>query len=370
MALSTYAELQTAVLGWLARPGDPLVAPAVPDMVRLFEAEASRRLKVGEAEKAVSLSVTGAAATVLPADCCQVRRVSMGESLLAYVPPHQLAAQSGIPRAYTLFGATRIWLGPAPQGNYTIDLIYQSGVPPLGDATPSNWLLQKHPDAYLFGVLAEAELYIGHDERAPLWLQRREAAFASIEGADRKARWGDQLQIRVDGITTVTSQTAGASGAPGAVGLPGTGGGFITVGDIPPPNPREGDGWFDSVGAQLYVWFIDASGSAAWVPATNTSGTAVSNIRTEAPLSGAVIVMSAADQALAITSPALAALTIHLPPGPGAGQEVELWFAADVTALSVRDAAGVAVAGAPVGAAGPGAAIVMRWTGSEWLYWQ
>jgi hypothetical protein len=42
MALSTYTDLRTAVLGWLARPGDPLVAPAVPDMVRLFEAEANR----------------------------------------------------------------------------------------------------------------------------------------------------------------------------------------------------------------------------------------------------------------------------------------------------------------------------------------
>ena len=47
MPLSTYAELQASVLGWLARPGDPLVEPAVPDMVRLFEVEANRRLRVG-----------------------------------------------------------------------------------------------------------------------------------------------------------------------------------------------------------------------------------------------------------------------------------------------------------------------------------
>jgi hypothetical protein len=370
MALDTYAALKTSVLSWLARPGDPLVEPAVGDMVRLFEAEASRRLKVGAAEKAVSIAMTDTATAALPSDCCQIRRVTMGEALLAYVPPHQLAAQSGVPRAYTLFGATQIWLGPAPQGAYTVDVIYQSGVPPLSDANPSNWLLTAHPDAYLFGVLSEAELYIGHDERAPLWLQRREAAFASIEQASYKARVGDQLQIRVDGITTVTSQAAPASAAPGMVGLPGTGGGFITVGETPPINPRAGDGWFDSVGAQLYVWFIDASGSAAWVPATNTSGTAVSNIRTEAPFSGAVIVMSAADQALAVTSSALAALTIHLPPGPGTGQEVELWFAAPVAALSLRDSAGAAITSAPDSAYGPGAALVMRWTGSVWVYWK
>ena len=368
MALDTYAALQTSVLGWLARPGDPLVAPAIPDMVRLFEAEANRRLKVGEAEKSVSLTSVDTALMALPADFCQMRRVSSGDRLLAYVPPHQLAAQGGLPRAYTLIGATSLWLGPAPQGTNTVDILYQSGVPPLSDTVPTNWLLAKHPDAYLFGTLSEAELYIGHDERAPLWLQRREAAFASIEQADRKARWGDQLQIRVDGISTVTSTTAAGIGvSAGATALGHAG--FISVGDTPPLNPREGDGWWDSVGAQLYVWYDDGT-SAAWVPATNTSGTAISSLRTEAPTSGAVIVMTAADQALAITSGALSALTIHLPPGPAASQEVELWFAAPVTALALKDAAGAAITGAPDSAYGPGAALVMRWTGSAWVYWK
>jgi hypothetical protein len=43
MALDSYQNLQGAVLDWLARPGDPLVAPAVPDMITMFEEEARDR---------------------------------------------------------------------------------------------------------------------------------------------------------------------------------------------------------------------------------------------------------------------------------------------------------------------------------------
>ena len=54
MPLDTYANLQASILSWLARPGDPLVSPSIPDMIELFEREATRRLKVGGAEKRAS----------------------------------------------------------------------------------------------------------------------------------------------------------------------------------------------------------------------------------------------------------------------------------------------------------------------------
>ena len=44
----------------------------------------------------------------------------------------------------------------------------------------SNWLLANHPDAYLFGTLCEAEPFIGHDERFPLWKARRDEVLNEI----------------------------------------------------------------------------------------------------------------------------------------------------------------------------------------------
>ena len=219
------------------------------------------------------------------------------------MPPDARGA-GGLPRAYTLLGVTQHLVRPGPQGNqHGRHALSESACRRLGDR-PTQLAPANHPDAYLFGILAEAELYIGHDERAPLWLQRREAAFASIE--QPTARPAGATSCRSGWTVSPRNQRhryrIGVSAGATALGQAG----FITVGDTPPVNPREGDGWWDSVGAQLYIWYNDGS-SAAWVPATNTSGTAISSLRTEAPISGAVIVMTAADQALAITSGALAA---------------------------------------------------------------
>jgi hypothetical protein len=204
MALDSYSALQTAVLDWLARPGDALVAPFVPDMIVLAESELRRRLRVGEAE-ARAFQVVNTAAVALPAECRQIRllTVDSGDEV-QYVPPPELPGGSGPRYKYTLFGA-ELRLGPAPSGNLTLDMIYQTGLPPLSDAEPTNWLLAAHPDAYLYSTLIAAEAFIGHDERIALWTQAAAQAIASIEAADRKARWPGGLQIRVDGITATRS---------------------------------------------------------------------------------------------------------------------------------------------------------------------
>jgi hypothetical protein len=370
MPLSTYSDLQTAVLSWLARPGDPLVAPSVPDMVRLFEAEATRRLKTGAAEKQVTVTtVAGVSSVPLPADFGQLRRASYNGVTLAYVGPTSLPGLSGPPLAYTLWGATNLWLGPTPDTAYEIELLYQSGVPPLSDSNPSNWLLAAHPDAYLFGVLTEAELYIGHDERVQIWAQRREAAFASIEMADRKARWGSPLQIQVDGIT-VPAGGGASGGADSAMAS-------VSVGSAAPSNPHSGDLWWDSStgigGGQLYVWYIDASGDAAWTAATNQPGSpgpATDGVITVTPASGDTVIVNAAQPSVYVLSPALAALTVRLSALPMNGSTVQLCFAAPVTTLSIQDSDGTPVAGAATSAYGPAAALIFRHNGTQWVPWK
>ena len=45
----------------------------------------------------------------------------------------------------------------------------------------------------------------------------------------------------------------------------------ISVGDTPPSAPAQGEGWWDSAGGQLYLWYNDGT-SAQWVPAANMPG--------------------------------------------------------------------------------------------------
>jgi hypothetical protein len=195
-------------------------------------------------------------------------------------------------------------------------VIYQVGVPPLGDTRPTNWLLANHCDAYLWGVLAEAELFIGHDERAPLWMQRREAVFQSIEQFDRKTRWAGPMQIRVDAITVAaTSQ---------------------------------------GTGAQLPTVVVDE---------------AAGPLRVENPASGAVITLLSGERALYIEGGPRAALTIRLPDDPVENQMVDISFEQPVTALTVTYSGGLPLS-EPTNAYGPGAGLQFRYVDGEWRYWK
>lgn len=68
---------------------------------------------------------------------------------------------------------------------------------------------------------------------------------------------------------------------------------IITVSDVPPRAPVQGQVWFDSAGVETYVWFIDGKG--AWVPLNTESwtvappsGSATGGTVPEAPMDGQI----------------------------------------------------------------------------------
>lgn len=209
MALDTNANLQTAVLNWLIRPGDALISPSVPDMIVLFEVEARDRLKTRFNEAQTTLTtVAGNPRVTLPADYWELRSIKIEgvpTGRPVYMTPEQMdetwtGDQKDQPVNYTIEGLT-LRLAPTPDTAYTIDLGYMqglTGLASLGDGG-TNWLLTRYPDLYLFGTLAEAEGFIADDERISGWLGRREAAFNRVSLTDIKARWsGSVLQIKTD----------------------------------------------------------------------------------------------------------------------------------------------------------------------------
>lgn len=208
MALDTYANLQTSVLSWLARPADPLVSPSVPDMIALFEADARDRLRNRFTETASTLAtVSGTATVALPTDFWEFRgppRLRTDPvAPLVYMTPGQLyetwtGTETAQPVNYTIEGLL-LRLAPVPDSAYTIDIDYMQGLTGLSDTTTSNWLLQRYPDLYLFGSLVMAEAFIGEDERAAEWKSLVEAIYARIAQSDLKARWsGGPLQVKTD----------------------------------------------------------------------------------------------------------------------------------------------------------------------------
>lgn len=207
MPFDNYTNLQTAILSWLARPGDATISGSVPDMITLFEAHARRKLFTGDEEATTTLTtVAGQATLPLPSQFLEARDMRLTNNLvyiLHYVTPETMdtdwiGSEADQPQVFTIEGPN-FRFAPKPDAAYPITIPYLQGLPALSNSAPTNWLLLDHPDAYLFGPLAEAEQFIGNDERIAGWLQRRDATLEDIKQADIKKRWtGSALAMRTD----------------------------------------------------------------------------------------------------------------------------------------------------------------------------
>ena len=175
-SISTYAELKTALAAWL-KPGTSLPADEtsyrIPEYIALFEAEANRTLRtrnMGMTDTA--LAVTSGSAAV-PTGFRQMIAVSNSTTPydnIDYIPLDQFerldaTTTTGLPEYYTISGATILFW---PAVTCTPRIRYRRGLTPLTSDNDTNWLLAKHPDAYLWGSLRNADLRLIDPERASM----------------------------------------------------------------------------------------------------------------------------------------------------------------------------------------------------------
>ena len=206
MAITTYAELQTAIGNWLDHS---LFTARVPEFIALFEACANRRLRVRQQEISTNLTPSNGS-VALPSDYLAWRRVTWSPTRveLEYVHPSYLQAAyptspADVPRIFTVEGST---LKVRPLDTTPLEFDYFQKIPALAsvapaDGTQTNWLLTAHPDLYLFGSLVEAEMFGVNDERAPMWKARRDEIFDELDKLNHKTRGGAPGAVRVMGVT-------------------------------------------------------------------------------------------------------------------------------------------------------------------------
>lgn len=169
MALDTYAALKTSVGGWLNKPTLANIDTIAADCITLAEAQMNRELDVREMTATTPLTLSDEEVS-LPCDFAGVisfRIDGTPSQPLDYVLPDAFDdafGQNGKPTRYTI--TDRIILDPTPDAEYEARLRYRKRIPALSAANTSNWLLRKHPDAYLYGALTQAVAYFDHEERA------------------------------------------------------------------------------------------------------------------------------------------------------------------------------------------------------------
>ena len=204
MAISTYAELQTATANWLDRTD---LTARIPEFIDLAEASLNRTIRNHQMITRNDAYSLDARYVNLPTDTLEVVRIVVDVSpqiTLEYLTPEEIAERrgsggNGRPVYFTVIGGSpnQIELLPSPDSTYTSSIVYYTKIPALTDVATTNWLLTNNPDIYLFATLVEAFPYLMNDERVPMWNARLDKALNELKlQGGRQMHTGSSLRMR------------------------------------------------------------------------------------------------------------------------------------------------------------------------------
>lgn len=185
-----YSQLVTAV-GDLMHRTD-LIA-SIPTFVMLAEARLNRNLRVRQMEADLPLTTITDNAITLTGDMVDVKALWVPGFEGSPLEPNSFDAVlasglTGTPTMYARKGAKGVFING---GGDIKGVVYQQ-IAALSDSNQTNWLLDQHPDVYLYGALVQAAIYTKDDGSA------YEAQYASavLEVAGASKRVTGQMRIR------------------------------------------------------------------------------------------------------------------------------------------------------------------------------
>lgn len=174
MALANYTDLQASIPSWNFNRADM----PVTDLIALAEVRLNRDLRLRMME--VETTLTGVPSSryiALPSDFLEPLdlwlELTSGRREMTYVTPDMMPnwPQPNFPIYWTVDGSNVAFEAPVDQA-YDFTLRYLQRFA-LSDASPTNYLLTKHPDLYLAACNVAAAYWLQNDDllasRQPLY---------------------------------------------------------------------------------------------------------------------------------------------------------------------------------------------------------
>lgn len=170
MAITTYAELQTAIGDWLNRAD---LDQKIPDFIRLAESTLNDVLRSADmVVQSTSVAISSGRAD-LPADALELVYAQVAgaeDEPLEQITPQQLTMlrrtrtrDAANPRFFAVIGR-KIAVTPTPTSG-SLDIDYYQRIPALSDSNTTNWLLDDAPHMYLYTSLLHATPFLMDDAR-------------------------------------------------------------------------------------------------------------------------------------------------------------------------------------------------------------
>lgn len=193
MAISTYAELKTAVANWLNRSD---LTTYIPDLIMLGEGRIYRDLRIRTMESSIN-SAIASGVVAIPSDYVELKYAYVDGSPVQYlsrmnaqslIEKYPTRSSDGKPTKIATDSGNFIF-GPYPDSAYTIKGTYYKRLTALSDSNTTNWFTTNAPGILLFAALSEAEPFLKNDERTALWQAKYEQEKLGIEQEEMRERF-------------------------------------------------------------------------------------------------------------------------------------------------------------------------------------
>ena len=187
--ITNYANLQSTIADYLNRAD---LTSQIQTFIQFAEADLNTRLR--DRQMIVRAEATSDQEYVqLPSDWLEAINLQIvgGTSPLRYITLDESDIVNATraltsPSFYSLMNGA-IELVPPPAVSIDIEMVYYGKIPALSDAAPSNWLLVKAPDVYLYGALTHAAPFLMDDARMQTFGQIYLARVQSLQDESQKS---------------------------------------------------------------------------------------------------------------------------------------------------------------------------------------
>lgn len=197
--IDTYDKLLAAVSRTANRKDAEFVA-SIPDFVSLAEAEMRREINARGEVVTTDLDLED---DYWPLPCgfdgvVSINGTGDGYRKIDYVSSDVLDQRTwaNYDNSYTISGG-RMYFGRAPGG---VKLRYRTLFNPLSTRNRCNWLLQHHPDVYLYGALKHTAPYLEDDQRLNTWQGLFGTAIDRVNQQAIEQSFSGPIKIRATGV--------------------------------------------------------------------------------------------------------------------------------------------------------------------------
>ena len=207
--MSTFSQLQTDIKNYMEDDGTEF-STSLTQFISNTELKLSRDLSTPEFKRKVTSAFTANDPFLtMPTDLVTLEHLQVIDSnvrtmlqlksdeFLTEFWPNRTS--TGVPRYYTYFDTSTIYVAPTPSSNLSLELSYKRRLPALSSSNTSNFLTTDAYDALLYGCLIEASLFNRNDKLVQYYTELYKKAVADVNREQNQKLSMDNFYMKTEG---------------------------------------------------------------------------------------------------------------------------------------------------------------------------